>query len=180
MDYPLNRRTLLTGILSTAAVGHQASAAESDVMTGPLKDWRSHMKNAHLVPAFEYLERTDLSTMPVGKHPVDGDRMYLTVTEAMSRPIEGQKFETHRKYIDVHVLIAGAETIGSAKASDLKVVTPYDGEKEIEMFALPGTFRRIRMMPGQFAVFLPGQAHLPGCHEQTPVKIRKAVMKVMV
>jgi len=179
MNHPISRRSALVRLAGAGLAGRVAFAAPPDFATGPLNDWRKQVPRKWLAPAFEYLQRTDLKTLAVGRHEIDGHRMYITIAEATTRPLKNEKFETHRRYADVHYLISGAEVIGAARAADLKIATPYDAEKEAEMLDQPAEFRHIRLKPGNFAVFLPGQAHLPGCHENAPMQIRKAVVKVL-
>lgn len=177
----MKRRLSRRSLLCAAATYHaMLSAAEDDVMTGAVHEWRSIVRNKSLTPAFEYLDKTDWRSLPLGRHPIDGDRMYITLSQAITRAMAGEKFEAHRKYADIHLLISGEEIIGSARPAGMKVATPYDEQRDIEMYAQPADFRHLRMAPGDFVVFLPGQGHLPGCHEQTAVQIRKAVIKVLM
>lgn len=179
MSQLLDRRALL-GAATLLIPTRWVRAAASPFLTGPVRDWRKLKPDARLTPAFEYIEKTELGSLAVGRHDIDGDRVYITVTQSKSRSPAGEKFEAHRRYADIHVLISGEEMIGAAIARDLKSVIPYDQAKDIEMFEAPAEYERIRLSPGSFAVFLPGQAHLPGCHEKRPTEIKKAVVKVLM
>jgi len=144
----------------------------------PLKDWRTvpALKNLHR--AFEFLESTKFDDKPVGKYPIDGDNIYAMVTEKPTTGGAGN-FEVHRRYIDVHYLVGGAETIGSTALSKLTSSKPYDPGEDAELFVIPKEYQRLVVSPGQFAVFFPGQPHLPARDLNGPHQIRKAVVKVL-
>jgi biofilm protein TabA len=178
----MNRRD----IFKTAAAGLPvttgwlALAKPGKVMQGKISKWHSMPQLKGLEPAFQFLERSDLATLKEGRYPLVGEDVYAMITVAKTRAPEGRKFETHRKYIDVHALLSGQETIGSAPAASLKVTDPYDAAKEAELFAIPASYDKLEMHPGLFAVFQPGEAHLPGCDLDGPHETRKVVVKVAV
>ncbi len=163
---------------AAGAVGMTACSPRPSVPQGDISGWRSRTDVEGLEAAFEFLERADLATLPDGRYPIAGDEVYAMISTLQTKAPETGKFETHRKYIDVHALISGAETIGSAPASSLKVTDPYDEKMEAELFEIPARYEKIEMLPGRFAVFAPGAAHLPGCHSGAPQTIRKVVVKV--
>ena len=153
---------------------------EYAVRTGKLKDWRSVPGCAALEKAFRYLETGNWDGKAPGRFEIDGDRVYAMLSQAPTRSPEGAQFEAHRRYADVHYLLRGREMIGAAPTDKLKVATPYDSAKEAEMYALPAKYQRIVLEPGSFAVFLPGEGHLPGCTADQPSEIRKVVVKVLI
>jgi biofilm protein TabA len=155
-----------------------ACSTRPSVPYGDIRGWRSRTDLKGLEPAFEFLERADLATLADGRHPIAGGDVYAMISTLQTKAPETGKFETHRKYIDVHALISGEETIGSAPASSLEVSDPYDEKAEAELFLIPARYEKIEMRPGRFAVFVPGAAHLPGCHSGGPQTIRKVVVKV--
>ena len=172
------RRTFQSLLVGSTFAG-SILAAPSEVYTGPLADWRRHSALKKYASAFEFLEKTDFSKKEPGRFPIDGDRVYAMLTANKARLAEKAKFEAHRKYTDIHFLLDGAETIGSADPSKLKVIEPYKESGDIALYAVPASYRRIEMKPRSFAVFMPGQAHMPGCGTDTSAVIRKVVVKVL-
>jgi YhcH/YjgK/YiaL family protein len=148
------------------------------LVTGELKLWKSHPRLQRLEPAFRFLERPDLKDLPAGRVEIDGDRLYALVMKTPTRAIEDAKFEAHRKYIDVHYYISGADTTGSAPSEDLKVTDPYVEKDDIELFAVPSEYLKLEMSPGKFAAFFPGGGHMPNCHFNGPQNLHKLVVKV--
>ena len=143
-----------------------------------LKRWRTIGGFEGLEAGLEFLERTDLAALPMGKHEILGDSVFALAMKSPSRAPETGQFESHREYIDIQFLLSGEETIGVAPVEGLQVVTPYDAAKDIVFYALPKTYRDLVIRPGHFAVFFPPEGHLPMCHSNGPHELHKVVVKV--
>lgn len=176
----------LTGVVTVALGSGNLQAFsfvvpdESKVTNGELKDWKSMSDLKGLEAAFEFLDKKLLADMPAGKHSVHGDDVYALVLKLPSRAAETAQFESHRKYIDIHYVLSGQETSGSAPAGDLKLAVPYDESKDVALYHVPKQFTRIQVRPGRFVVYHPGQAHLPNCHLEGQHNLHKVVVKVHV
>jgi biofilm protein TabA len=178
------------GLVITAglALGEQAWSSEQParakqegtVKQGNLKNWSSTPGIQGLEPAFEYLARTDLAALPLGRTDIEGDDVYVTVSEAETRPPEKVRFEAHRRYIDIQLVVRGQEAMGLAPVMALVTTEPYDAAKDIEFFAVPQESTTLALHAGDFAVFVPGDGHRPGLHLDGPHVSRKAVVKVSV
>ena len=130
--------------------------------------------------AFEYLARTDLAALPLGRTAIDGDDVYVTVSEAEARPPEQVRWEAHRRYIDIQLVVRGQEAMGVAPAAGLVTSTPYEAAKDVEFFEAPREPATLAVRAGEFAVFVPGDAHRPSVHLDGPHVSRKVVVKVSV
>ena len=62
--------------------------------------------------AFDYLDKIDLSTLSVGRNEIEGDNIYAMLQQYTSKPREQGLWEAHRRYIDLQLVIQGAEQIG--------------------------------------------------------------------
>ncbi len=174
------RDVLKTAELGLAAVADGLADGKHVPRHGEVKKWRSVPGLAGFEPAFQFLERDDLASLKEGRYPLVGTDVYAMISTLKTHDPAGAKFETHRNYIDVHSLIAGEETIGYADASALETVKPYDPSDDAVLFSVPASYGKLEMHPGLFAVFFPGQAHLPGCNLNGVHEIRKVVVKVAV
>ena len=128
--------------------------------------------------AFYFLRKTDLATISEGRYAIDGERIYAIVQEYDTKPLADGFLETHTRYIDIQYLITGEELIGYAPLVGQAVRTPYDTDKDIAF--LEGAADPIRVQQGQFAVFFPHDAHMPGRTTGEPKRVRKVVIKVAV
>jgi len=119
-------------------------------------------------------------TVADGRTDIDGDRLYASVATYETGPREERRFEAHRKYIDVQVLLEGEEAIDVSLEDDLAVLEAYDEKRDVTFLKPPSQVASLAMRPGCFAVFFPHDAHRPGCHLSEKSRVRKIVMKVAV
>ena len=126
--------------------------------------------------AFHYLERTDFNALADGKHIIDEDNLFALISSYDTKPEAGARAESHRKYIDIQVLLSGSEKIGHTPLNGQSPVVEYDEAKEIMFYDTPCSF--FTMKPGMFVVFFPEDVHLPGIEANGTGKVRKVVMKV--
>lgn len=115
-----------------------------------------------------------------GRVDIDGERLYASVATYETGNREERRFEAHRKYIDVQVLLEGEECIDVSLDKDLAVREAYDEKKDALFLAPPQQAAMLPMRPGWFAVFYPHDSHRPGCHLRERRRVRKIVMKVAV
>ena len=128
-----------------------------------------------LQTAFEWLDRTDVASLAVGRHDIDGSNIFVNVSELDLRPRSAAALEVHNEYIDIQVVFGGEEEFGWSPRSDVK--TPraeFDIEKDIQFFEdTPQTFYPVR--EGQFTILMPEDAHAPMLGEG---HVRKLIFKV--
>jgi biofilm protein TabA len=124
--------------------------------------------------AGEFISLTDLPRLSLGRHEISGDSLYVNVMEVDGHPREEALLEYHRRYIDIQIVLSGAETMGWTVLQDLPEGITFDAEKDCALTKAPvSTWFPVK--PGFFAVFFPQDAHAPCCGNG---KIRKAVIKV--
>ncbi|MEG1564915.1 MAG: YhcH/YjgK/YiaL family protein [Bacteroides sp.] len=126
---------------------------------------------------FEYVKTHDLLHTELGRIVIDGDRLFINNVNPDCVARDKQVLELHRDYIDVHIVLEGAETIGWKAIEDLTSETkPYAKEGDCALYAdVPTTF--VDLLPGQFAIVFPEDPHAPLIGQG---KIRKLVAKVQI
>ena len=126
---------------------------------------------------FAYVKSHDLLHTPMGKIILDGDKLFINNVNPECLSEEKQVLEVHRRYIDVHILLEGKERVGWRNTDDCKdVAHPYDeGDDFATFFDKPTTY--IDMMPNDFLIVFPEDAHAPIIGSG---RIRKAIAKVML
>jgi len=127
--------------------------------------------------AFDFLAASDLEQFPTGRHELDGQRLFVLFGRDAGRGRDGARLETHRKYIDIQLVVSGQEEIGWKPAAECASCDAlYDATRDIAFFAdRPEVW--LQLPPGRFAIFYPHDAHAPlaGSGE-----VFKAVCKVAV
>lgn len=89
-------------------------------------------------------------------------------------------FESHRRYIDVQVIVAGEELMEVEDVCRLVVATPYNPERDLVKYADTATAAVLRQRTGDVAVFFPEDGHMPSLHWRGAGLVRKTVVKVPV
>jgi len=117
--------------------------------------------NKGFAEALEFLLRPDLKDLPVGEYEIDGERIYAMVSKDSGRKKEDALLETHEKYIDIQLVLAGTDDIGWKPKSLCKQPSEnYDQKSDIQFFEdKPDTWLSIKS--GTFAIFFPEDAHMP-------------------
>jgi biofilm protein TabA len=115
--------------------------------------------------AFEFLRTADLLNLPLGKHEIEGDKVFALVQDYTPKPRSVGKFEAHERYWDIQYVAHGAERMGWAARSRLTISEPYDATREVMFFdSNPdnGLGDFFLLAEGYFTVFGPQDAHMPG------------------
>jgi len=128
--------------------------------------------------AFAVLAEAGLAKKPDGRYSVDGDDVYYIVQHYTTKPIDQGRFESHRKYIDIQVLLAGQELLAYSPTAGLEVVEPYNEEKDIMFYRVGTIIAQTRLEPGLFCLLYPHDAHLPSCQITCPAPVHKVVFKI--
>jgi len=129
-----------------------------------------------LARALDYLRSTDMRSVALGRHDIDGDRLFALVQEYTTKLPDACVWEAHRRYIDVQFVVTGAERMGYAILSQMRERQPYDVGRDVALFEPGGEFVCIRA--GMFAIFGPEDVHSPSHAVGSPAHVRKVVVKV--
>jgi len=130
-----------------------------------------------LPKAIAFLRDTDLAALPLGRHEIDGDRVFAIAAKDPARSRDAAPLEAHRRYMDIQVVLASTDYMGwKSRVECDKPTADYDAEKDIEFFADRPT-AWLAVEAGTFAIFLPGDAHAPLVGRG---EIHKVVVKVAV
>ena len=89
-------------------------------------------------------------------------------------------FESHRKYIDVQVVVSGAELMELADISRLMISEAYNSERDFTKYADITGAAVLNMGSGDAAIFFPNDGHMPSLHWRGTGLVRKTVVKVPV
>ena len=131
-----------------------------------------------LARALEYLRATDMRSVALGRHDLDGDHLFALVQEYTTRTADQCVWEAHRRYIDVQFVVTGAERMGIASLEQMREREAYDSARDVAFFEPGSEFVTIRA--GMFAIFGPEDVHSP-CHVAgQPGLVRKVVVKAAV
>lgn len=90
-------------------------------------------------------------------------------------------FESHRKYIDVQVVVEGGEAMEVVDAARVVVKDPYNEERDFLLYQDVSDGSALKLRAGEAAIFFPVDIHLPSLRlGQEAALVRKTVVKVPV
>jgi biofilm protein TabA len=131
--------------------------------------------------ALDYLRDVQVGELPDGIIEIDGTNVYANVQSYTSTPpTEPLKFEAHRRYIDIHYVIAGKELIGWAHLDKLMTTIPYNDAKDVLYGVVsPEDVTFVHFATGQSVILYPTDAHAPGLSWGDPAYVKKIVLKIV-
>ena len=132
---------------------------------------------AHLGRNFQtaaaFASTHNLYDLPVGRTEVDGENVFINVSEEAYTRTE-PFWEAHKRYADMQIILTGAERFGWGSQvsygelnGDLMLCT-----------ASSGFF--FELSKGQMVVYLPMEGHSPCNPAQEGLVCKKAVIKVLM
>jgi biofilm protein TabA len=129
--------------------------------------------------AFEYIQKTDLDTIEMGKYEIEGENLksIFSNKKGMTAAESVAKFECHNKHIDIQLCINGKELIGWKAREKCKIENGgYNPDKDVQLYnEQPDMY--FQLTDGQFAIFFPEDVHAPMIGEG---EIKKLVIKVKI
>jgi YhcH/YjgK/YiaL family protein len=133
-----------------------------------------------LAIALAHLADTDFSQLEVGNYPLEGKDIFVIVNDYETKPKEIEPFEVHQQYIDVQYVVSGEEEFGYLPLANQIPSKPYFDKHDYAEYDYEANKDDAAFIPlkaGMFALFFPGDIHMPGT-SATPQKVRKVVIKV--
>ncbi len=132
--------------------------------------------HTNLDTAINFLLHTDLESLPTGRTEVDGEHVFIQVSDAFTKEEAQGCYEYHRQYMDLQIGIEGQERIllGGDVGKQIREYQQDIGLAECRPAA------GCLLKRGCFALYRAGEYHMPGimpddCDSR---KIRKAVVKI--
>jgi YhcH/YjgK/YiaL family protein len=141
--------------------------------------------SANLDAAAAWLASDAWKGLADGRHGIDGDRIYASISSYDTRTPEALRWETHRVYIDIQVMLAGREEVLVQDAAGLLSSETYKPEKDVEFYdsvtsSTRDGIHRVTLSPGLLGLFFPEDAHAPCAAIGAQARVRKLVVKVAV
>lgn len=118
-----------------------------------------------------------------GEHKVDLDSGAFAIEQSYCLKHSSQAFyETHKRYVDVQLVIKGEEIFSIAMASDCMIKDPYNAEKDLITYHPPKHTSWLHLSAGMLAVFFPYDVHSGGLGAESmgAKSVYKSVVKVPI
>lgn len=129
--------------------------------------------------ALAYIQNLDFKNLNDGKTEVDTDFYYI-VQRYNTKDVSKCQFESHKKYVDVQIMVEGSEIMDLADISRLYVKQSYNSEDDYILWNEPERFTRTTLRQGDYIVIYPETAHRGAVKLQTNEKVLKILGKVRI
>lgn len=117
----------------------------------------------------------------IGRYEIDKNS-YANIDVYETKNLKDCKFEAHKNYIDIQMLLSGIEELDYTPAKDLIVSEKYDEKRDIMFFENPDRISdSVILEVGKFALIYPHEAHRPQVAFNTKLKtVKKVVIKIHI
>jgi biofilm protein TabA len=109
-----------------------------------------------------------------------GDGVFAMEQAYIAKPRAEGRWEAHKVYIDVQVIVSGDELMEVIDVSRLTVNEDRTPAKDVMFYDNGPECSVLRVGAGDIAVFYPVDAHKPSLAAGEPALVRKTVVKVPV
>lgn len=106
------------------------------------------------------------------------DGLFLIEEAYQTKEPAEVRWEAHREWADVQLILAGKECMDVAKVESLMLVEDLSPQRDMLYFRDFDGGSRLCFEAGDVAIFLPSDAHRPGLRVGTSECVRKVVIKV--
>lgn len=130
----------------------------------------------NLDEAIRYVLALDADGLEPGRVEIRGNEIYLNRQSLTTAPEEGLLFESHRRYIDIHLGLSGTERILCAEENTLE---PVEKDEEKDYIFLKGRPRcEFSVTAGDALVLFPYEGHKVKCMTGSPEQVEKIIVKI--
>jgi len=114
------------------------------------------------------------------KYIIDNENVFALVQKYLTKQSKETRWEAHGKYIDVQYILRGQEAIGYAPIEELTLLEDFSGDNDIAFYKGPEDYTKVVLSKGMFAIFYPGEGHLPCGISGTDNNVKKIVFKIKI
>lgn len=142
----------------------------------------SNIEEYNIVPkkALDFIHTLTVA-VPDGRYEIT-DRIYANIESYRTKGETEAILESHRKYIDLQLLLHGMERIDYINTDGLEMRGNYNPEKDVVFYKKTKAELGSLYLNGRnFAVFFPHDAHAPQITTfSLQENVKKVVVKIMV
>ena len=138
-----------------------------------------HKNPKYWALALDYLKNTNFDTVTVRKFQLDGENVFVSITEGPTKAFETTKWEAHHKYIDIQYVIKGKEKMGVAPIGKASIIDTFNDKKDQANYNVPDADSKYYEADSKaYLIFFPTEAHRPGIKVDGYETSKKVVIKI--
>ncbi len=109
--------------------------------------------------AVSYLKNITVSETDAGAKVIVDKNFYYTIQSYSTKPENEAILESHRKYVDIQIMVSGEEQMDLADISRLTIKENYNPENDVIVWNIPKRMARITLTAGDSVILYPENAH---------------------
>ncbi|MCQ2485844.1 MAG: YhcH/YjgK/YiaL family protein [Clostridia bacterium] len=118
------------------------------------------------------------SDMKTGRYDIHGDDLFAAVSVYDTEPEADRKFENHKKYIDLQILVKGTEEIHWAPVEKLSMTSEEFSKGGDIAFYDGDSCGNVLLNGDNCAILFENDAHKPNVMHKTSENVVKIVFKI--
>ena len=127
--------------------------------------------------ALDFIINTDIKELECGRIELDGEEVFANVMTYETKLPEEGFFESHKKYIDIHMLITGEERVCVTDIAKVKDLSEYNEETDFQKHEAK-IYSDSLITEDYFIICFPQDAHMPGMAIKDKQEVKKIVLKI--
>ncbi len=141
-------------------------------------DFRKYASiNPYFSKVCDFFENTDLKNLEDGRIDIDGDNVFANCMTYVADGIAGQQFETHKKYLDIHLILTNTEAMAVSSEPTSKLKVEFDPQKDIGFYDSE-QYQQITLSESNLLVTFEEDFHQPKIRINDD-SVKKLVIKVL-
>lgn len=128
----------------------------------------------------EYLKKLKVTEKDAGYKVDVNDYFFYSVQSYDTNPAEKCQLESHRKYIDIQIIVTGRECMDFVDIARLSEKVPYDEIKDVVLWNIPERMSRTTLVEGDCIILYPETAHRGAQSIMQSEHVLKLVGKVKI
>lgn len=132
----------------------------------------------NLDQAIDFLYEHRKDSFELGRYDIDGDKVFLVVQENTLNKAKNDRFEHHKRYADLHLLVEGHEfsSYGSRVTGE---AIAFDEVSDIGFVHCQESYP-LHLGYHNFAIFFPGEPHQPNGYAGQEDIVKKYLFKIAI
>lgn len=143
-----------------------------------LKDYQRYCNNDKMQRAFQFIKQTNLQSLEVGKHLIDGEDIFALVQSYTTKEPNLCRFESHERYIDIQFIVSGVEKMSWLPIDKLSLAENDLAKSDKALYKDSTIGNDFIVHEGQFVIFYPEDGHKACIAVDEPTLVKKIVLKV--
>lgn len=135
--------------------------------------------NFAISKCIEFLEINGWSDISLGRYEIEETEIYAVVSQYNTRSVEESKWEAHKKYADLQIVLDGTENIFVSDIASVKIGEYHEDTDYLECNG--ASENAVKMNTEYGLLLMPQDAHMPGiCVNEEPSYVKKCVFKIPI